>query len=147
MKNAHLNFDSHFFLRLDSADTQYHQPLTQELDQYFTPYGITFGEAWTKKRSRELSTRNHNFKATTINSDSLKTHPDCEERFAVNRHLSDTTKQLTPIPSTIKEPSHKYMIWNLYNNDALTACIYRILLEKDKGNTDTTDNDGADSQD
>ncbi len=28
------------------------------------------------------------------------------------------------------------LLWNLYNNEALTACMYRVLLEKDKGNQD-----------
>lgn len=137
MKNAKMTFDARFFLRLDSADTQYQQPLKQELTAYFAGYDIKVEEAWMKKKAKGLSTRNHNFKDSTINRDSLKTHPDCEERYEKNRSQSDAGGTLTPIPDNIKEITNRMILWNMYKNEALTACMYRVLQEKDKGNQDS----------
>lgn len=136
LKNAKLAFDARFFLRLDSADTHYQQPLKQDLSKYFAQYDIAIDEAWTKKKSRGLSSRNYNFKDSTVDADSLKTHPDCEKRFEKNRALTDAGKTLTPIPAHLHELSTKFSMWNSYNNNALTTCLYRILLERDKGNQD-----------
>jgi hypothetical protein len=36
----------------------------------------------------------------------------------------------------IKERANKMLIWNIYDNLSLTECLYRIFLEKDKGNMD-----------
>lgn len=136
LKNANLAFDARFFLRLDSADTKYQQPLKQDISKYLAAYNITIDEAWTRKKSKGLSSRNYNFKDSSVNRDSLKTHPDCEERYEKNRFLSDSSKQLTSIPAHIRERANKFLIWNLYNNEAITPCIYRILQEKGKGNQD-----------
>ncbi|MGN6418524.1 MAG: M48 family metalloprotease [Pseudobacter sp.] len=136
LKNANLAFDARFFQRLDSSDTEYHQPLKQEISQYFAKYELNIEDSWTQKRSRGLSTRNYNFKDSSVNRDSLKTHPDCEQRYLANRSKSDLGRKLTPIPASIKQRTNKFLIWYLFNNEALTACIYRIFQEKDKGNTD-----------
>jgi hypothetical protein len=68
--------------------------------------------------------------------DSLKTHPDCAARYAATAKASDAGIKLTPVPSPIKEKANRILIWNLFDNMSFTACLYRILLEKDKGSTD-----------
>lgn len=137
VKKSNLAFDAFFFKRLDSSDMEYKLPLKKALDTYLLPYGLPFENAWTQKRSKGLSTRAYNFSDTSRRlQDSLKTHPDCEERY--NRTLAATTPGtvLTPVPAHIREKANKIMIWNIYCNGNLTTCLYRILLEKDKGNTD-----------
>ena len=136
VKNAKLTFKADFFLRLDSADAHYHQPLKQELSQYFATYDIRLEDAWMKKKSKGLSTRNHNFRDTTVNRDSLKTHPDCKDRFEKTRSLSDLAGPLTPVPANVHETANRILLINMLKNEAFTPCIYRVLLEKDKGNQD-----------
>jgi len=136
LKKSNIAFDPSFFLRLDSVDIIYKQPLKQPLPQYFSAYNLMIERAWTQKRSKGLSTRMYNFKDTTHIEDSLKTHPDCIERY--NRTLADgsTNAAFNPVPAAMREKARKMEIWNMYNNMSLTACLYMILLEKDKGNKD-----------
>jgi hypothetical protein len=136
LKKSNIPFQAGFFLHLDSADIVYQQPLKTPVKSYFTAYTLPFEDTWTKKRSKGLSARAYNFKDTTGVSDSLKTHPDCVERY--NKTRSQTVAAaLTSIPANVHEKANKMLIWNMYSNMSLTPCLYRILLEKDKGNTDT----------
>jgi len=137
LKKSNIAFNANFFLRLDSSDLQYRQPLKKPLENYFTDYTLPFENAWVQKRSKGLSTRNYNFRDTTGIEDSLKTHPDCVERYAKTKEQSDNNATLTPLPASLKEKTSQMLIWNMYDNMSLTACLYRILLEKDKGSTDT----------
>lgn len=136
LKKSGIAFDPSFFLRLDSVDVLYKQPLKQPLQQYFSAYKLEVVQAWTQKRSKGLSTRAYNFKDTTHIQDSLKTHPDCIDRY--NRTLSagSTNATFTPAPAAMQEKARKMQIWNMYSNMNLTACLYVIMLEKDKGNKD-----------
>jgi Zn-dependent protease with chaperone function len=137
LKKANIAFNAAYFLRLDSADTQYKQALKKPVREYFTSYSVPFEEAWTQKRSKGLSTRNYNFKDTTARlQDSLKTHPDCKERYEKTLAQSTGGAKTTAIPAMVKEKAAKMLIWNMYNNMNLTPCLYRILLEKDNGSTD-----------
>jgi hypothetical protein len=136
LKNSHIGFDARFFLRLDSSDMQYHQPLKKPVKEYFTGYHLAFEDWWTQKRTKGLSTKNYNFKDTTSFEDSLKTHPDCTARYAATLSQSDASIHLTPVPASIKEKANRIIIWNLFDNLSLTACLYQVLLQKDKGNTD-----------
>jgi len=136
LKKARIPFSATFFLRLDSADIQYKQPLKKPLKDYFAAYNLPVEALWTQKRSKGLSSRNYNFKDTTSAEDSLKTHPDCIERYKRTVALSDKNIVQTPIPASVKEKTSKMVIWNTYMNMDLTACLYRILQEKDKGNKD-----------
>lgn len=136
LKKANISFAAKYFLRLDSADIQYRQPLKAAVKNYFTAYNLPFEDGWTQKRSRGLSTRNYNFRDTSSLQDSLKTHPDCEERYNKTKSLTDTKTNITPIPDAIRERTNKIVLWNMYNNMSLTTCLYRIMLEKDKGNKD-----------
>ncbi|HEU4552307.1 MAG TPA: M48 family metalloprotease [Chitinophaga sp.] len=136
LKKSNIAFDPTFFLRLDSADIQYKQPLKQPLQQYFSAYNIAIENAWLQKRSKGLSTRVYNFKDTTHIQDSLKTHPDCIERYSKTLNAGSTNTNFTQVPASIQEKARKMEIWNMYINMNLTACMYMILLEKDKGNKD-----------
>ena len=136
LKKSNIAFNADFFLRLDSSDIIYQHPLKDPVKTYFTTYNLPFEDSWTKKRSRGLSTKAYNFKDTTGVVDSLKTHPDCVERY--NKTRSQTVSQAIPtdIPTFIHNKANKMLIWNMYSNMSLTPCLYRILLEKDKGNAD-----------
>lgn len=136
LKNSHIGFDARFFLRLDSADMQYRQPLAHPVKAYFSPYNMQLEDAWTQKRSKGLSTRNYNFQDNNKLEDSLKTHPDCDARYAATLKATDAGLNLTAIPSSVKEKANRILIWNLFDDLKLTACLYRIFLEKDKGNND-----------
>ncbi|HEY5370623.1 MAG TPA: M48 family metalloprotease [Hanamia sp.] len=137
LRNSHISFDPEFFLRLDSTDNEYKLPLKNPVKNYFASYNIPIEDAWLIKRSKGLSSRNYNFQDTSSISDSFKTHPDCIERFEKTKNMASPTITLTPIPASIKEKANKMLIWNMYDNLSLTPCLYRIFLEKDKGNTDT----------
>lgn len=132
LKNSKISFDAAFFLRLDSADLHYKQPLKQPLKDYFTAYGLPFEDVWAQKKSKGLSTRTYNFKDTTNIQDSLKTHPDCPERYTKTLPLTDKNISVTPVPVNIKNKVNKMLLWNIYDNMGLAACLYRVLLEKDK---------------
>jgi hypothetical protein len=136
LKKANITFNAGYFLRLDSADIQYKQALRKPVKEYFASYSVPFEETWTQKRSRGLSTRTYNFKDTASLNDSLKTHPDCKERY--ERTLAHSAKgaKMTAIPTAVKEKTSKMLVWNMYNNMNLTPCLYRIFLEKDNGSSD-----------
>lgn len=135
LKNSNIPFNPQYFLRLDSADVQYKSPLKNPLKDYFTAYGISLEDSWTKKRSKGLSTKSYNFRDTSSIADSLKTHPDCKERYEKTLSQSSQQKE-TQVPVNIKDKANKILIWNIFDNQGLTACLYRILLEKDKGSND-----------
>jgi hypothetical protein len=136
LKKSNIPFQADFFMRLDSADITYQHPLKNPVKNYFTAYNLPFEDSWTKKRSKGLSARAYNFKDTTSLQDSLKTHPDCVERYNKTRSQNTPGASVTIVPAQIHEKSNKMLIWNMYSNMSLTPCLYRILLEKDKGNTD-----------
>ncbi len=136
LKNSKIAFDAGFFLRLDSSDLHYKKPLKQPLQNYFTAYKLPYEDAWGQKKSKGLSTRNYSFKDTSNIEDSLKTHPDCLVRYSNTKMQSDERAILTPIPQAIKEKAERMLIWNIFDNMSLSACLYRVLLEKDKGNND-----------
>lgn len=136
LKNSRIPFDARFFLRLDSTDRLYQQPLQKPVGDYFTAYGLPFEAAWTQKRSRGLSTRNYNFADSSRLEDSLKTHPDCGVRYAATRKHSTPDLHLTSIPQTLKDKAARMIVWNQFDKGNFTAALYRILQEKDKGNGD-----------
>lgn len=133
LKNSKIPFHAEFFLRLDSTDFQYKQSLKLPLKDYFTAYSLPFEESWSKQPSRGLSTRKYNFKDTTRLNDSLKTHPDCPQRYQRTLALSDGPSKSTTVPLSIKDKVCKMIIWNIFDNVGLTACLYRVLQQKDLG--------------
>lgn len=137
LKKSNISFDPEFFLRLDSTDNEYKQSLKNPVKTYFASYNVPLEDTWFTKRTKGLSSRNYNFKDSTGMEDSLKTHPDCVERYNKTKGEIHIIGSFTPIPSNIKEKANKMIIWNMYDNLSLTPCLYRIFLEKDKGNTDT----------
>lgn len=136
LKKSNIAFQAGFFLRLDSADIFYQHPLKNPVKNYFTAYNLPFEDSWTKKRTKGLSARSYNFKDTSSLEDSLKTHPNCVERYNKTRSQSVAGATPTAIPKQIHDKATKMIIWNMYSNMSLTPCLYRIFLEKDKGNTD-----------
>ncbi len=136
LRKSNIPFDARYFLHLDSSDIQYRQALKQPVKFYFAAYQLSVEDAWTQKRSRGLSSKSYNFRDTTGIEDSVKTHPDCAERYARTKGFSTPGAPITPIPAAIQEKTAKMLIWNIYNTMTLTPCLYRILLEKDKGRTD-----------
>ena len=136
LKNSHISFNPAYFLRLDSADIQYKQPLKNPVKKYFESYNLVLEDAWFQKRSRGLSTKTYNFKDTTRLTDSVKTHPECKERYEKTLTLATSPLKGSAIPNGIKESATKILIWNMFNNQVITPCLYRLLLEKDEGNKD-----------
>lgn len=136
LKNSHIGIDPTVFLRLDSADIQYRQPLKKPLKEYFAAYQLQVEDSWMMKRIKGLSAKSYSFNTTTAGlADSLKTHPDCQERYNKTKH-EQTNGPLTPIPASLRDKAMKMMIWSIYCNGNMTAAAYRIFLEKDRGNTD-----------
>ena len=136
LKKANIAFDAGFFLRLDSSDMLYKQPLKLSVKDYFVSYQLPFEDSWTQRRMRGLSTRTYNFKDTSSIADSLKTHPDCEERYERTRKYTTAGMHTTPIPTGIKNKTTKMLLWGMYQSKSLTSCLYRVLMEKDKGDAD-----------
>jgi hypothetical protein len=135
LRKSDLGFEPGFFLRLDSADLIYQTPLSKPIVDFFYASGVSFDSSWTKSRSKGLSVKAYNFSENKTIADSLKTHPDCIERYNKFKDLAKPVA-LHPIPAQLKERANKMLIWNIFDDRRLTACIYRVLLEKDKGSTD-----------
>lgn len=136
LKKSNFSFDATLFLHLDSSDIQYKQPLKHPLKDYFTAYNVVFEETWTQRRSKGLSTKAYNFKDTTGLEDSLKTHPDCAQRYEATRLQTTAGGTFTPVDAAVRETANKMMLWNLYDNENYTYVLYRLMLEKDKGSND-----------
>ena len=137
LKKSNIAFEASFFMRLDSSDMEYQQPLHHSLSAFFTAYHLPYEEIWAQRHSHGLSTRAYTFSDTSTLADSLKTHPDCVERYNKTRSLSIAGARLTPIPAAVEDKANKMLLWNLYSSVNLTPCLYRILQIKDRGNTDT----------
>lgn len=136
LKNSNITFNPAYFLRLDSSDNHYKQPLKNTVKNYFAALNSPFEDWWTQKRSKGLSTKSYNFRDTSGIADSLKTHPDCKDRYARTLLLSTSKDKEIAVPSYIRDKANKILIWNMFDNLNLTACLYRILLQKDKGSKD-----------
>mgnify|MGYP002129133120 CR=1 FL=1 len=137
LKNANITFNPAFFLRLDSADLVYKTPLKSEIKTYLLDLNFTADDAWLRKGGKGLSNRKYSFTQEEI-SDSLKTHPDCKKRYEKLLSQSNYTagQKLTPVPPSLEVLANKTIIWTMFNNGNLTAALYRVFLEKDKGNYD-----------
>jgi hypothetical protein len=136
LKKSDIPFVATYFLHLDSSDMEYRTPLHHPLSAFFTAYHLPYEESWSQRRSHGLSTRAYSFSDTSTIADSLKTHPECVERFNKTRGLSAANPRITPIPPAVLDAANKMLLWNLYSSASLTPCLYRILLLKDRGNTD-----------
>lgn len=136
LQNSRIAFDAKNFLRLDSADLQYQQPLKKPVKEYFVALSLPFESSWTQKGNKGLSSKNYNFKKSSPLADSLKTHPDCQERYERTKMLSTIKDFGMPVPGSILKKVNKMIIWNIFDNQNLTACLYRIFQENDKGNAD-----------
>lgn len=138
LKNANMPFNAKWLLRLDSADAHYKKQLKNDIPDYFKNYGIDINSNLLVKKGRGLSTKNYNFQDSiiTVIQDSLKTHPDCEKRYELTKKWSSTNFQEHAIPTSIVKEAKKIIIFDLFNDLNLTACLYRLFLDKDNGITD-----------
>ena len=136
LNNAKIPFNANYFLRLDSTDNEYRTPLLRPAKTYFASFNLNLDDQWFVKKSKGLSSRNYNFSKGEDLSDSLKTHPECVERYNATKRLSTPAAVYTPVPESIHKLADKMIVWNLYNNMNLTPALYRIMLIKDKGNND-----------
>ena len=137
LKNAQIAFNPAFFLRLDSADLVYKTALKADVKTYLQAVNFTADEAWFRKGGKGLSGKKYAFAQEEI-SDSLKTHPDCKKRYETLLPQSTFTagQKLNPVPVSLEVIANKTIIWTLFVNGNLTAAMYRLFLEKDKGNYD-----------
>ncbi len=135
--NTRYKFNAEYFLRLDSSDLEYKTPLKKNIPEYFSVYNLSINPTLLEKRGKGLSAKQVSFNSSSTLEDSLKTHPDCIERFNNLKHISTTSAPKTPIDPAIKNLATKAMIWNLYKNGNLTASMYRLLLMVDNGQSDT----------
>jgi hypothetical protein len=136
LKKSNIPFVAAYFLHLDSSDMEYRTPLHHPLSAFFSAYHLPYEDNWSQRRAHGLSTRSYSFSDTSTLADSLKTHPECVERYNKTRSLTTANPRLTPIPPAVLEKANKMLLWNLYSSGSLTHCLYRILLQKDQGNTD-----------
>jgi peptidase M48-like protein len=137
LRHSNIAFDAGYFLRLDSSDLEYHKTLRHPLSAFFAAYHLPYQDSWSQRHTHGLSTRSYSFTDSATIADSLKTHPECVERYCKTRNLSTANARFTPIPQTIQDKANKMLLWNIYSGENLTSCLYRILLVKDKGNVDT----------
>ena len=137
LKKTNLAFEASWFLHLDSADMEYQQPLHHSIAAFFNAYHLPYEEIWSQRRTHGLSTHAYSFTDISTIADSLKTHPECVDRYNATKSLSAANARLTPIPVAVQDKANKMLLWNLYSSVSLTPCLYRILQIKDHGNTDT----------
>jgi hypothetical protein len=130
LANSRIPFDARHFLRLDSSDLQYQIPLAKPLGEYFTAYQLPFEQIWVQKTSRGLSSRNYSFKTLEL-ADSLRTHPDCRQRYEQTKKFAHNSITHTPLPKSLVEKVNKMILWNLFDNQNFTACLYRLLQAAD----------------
>ena len=136
LNNSKIPFNAKYFLRLDSTDNEYRTALKQPAKAYFDSFNLNLEDQWFVKKSKGLSSRNYNFSKGEDVTDSLKTHPECVERYNATKSLSSPVETYTLIPPSIHDAADKMIVWNLYNNMNLTPALYRIMLIKDQGNKD-----------
>ncbi len=136
LKNSKISFNADYFLRLDSTDNEYRTALLQPAKSYFTTYNLNLDDQWFVKKSKGLSARNYNFSKGEDLTDSLKTHPECVERYNATKNFNSHDVSYTPVPASIRETADKMIVWNLYNKMNLTPALFRIMLLKDKNNKD-----------
>lgn len=130
-----IGFSADYFLRLDSTDLAYRTPLKQPIEAYFKAYQVPFDPVWVQVRTKGLSARAYKFSEVSELADSLKTHPECVERYEKFKHLSNLQSP-TPLPDWLYNKANKMLLWNMFDDKRMTACIYRIFREKDRGNND-----------
>ncbi|MCW3463928.1 M48 family metalloprotease [Chitinophaga nivalis] len=138
LRNSKIAFDPQVFLRLDSADMEYQLPLIQPVKKYFEAYNLTVEDSWIRKQTKGLSARSgYHAEENSARRDSLKTHPDCGERYKHTLHLKSADSTVTPVPPSIKDRAEKILLWNMYCQGNMAACLYRIMRAKDNGASDT----------
>lgn len=136
LKNTKFGFDANYFLRLDSSDLEYKHALAKPPAEYFNALQIQTKPEWFLKKGRGLSTKTYNFDEKSTINDTLKTHPECKERYNITKSETTPNAPKTPIPMQLKLVANKSIIWNLYRLGSFTDALYRIFLLTDDGQRD-----------
>lgn len=133
VKNSNISFDAASFLNLDTMGNQYQRGLSQGVKARFKELDITTDENWFVKRSRGLSAAKYAVADTSSKNDSLKTHPDCQSRYAYTLAQNSTTQTKTDIPKAVRDAAFEIAIMDMYVNRNITRCFYRLMQEKENG--------------
>ncbi|MFT3979649.1 MAG: M48 family metalloprotease [Ferruginibacter sp.] len=126
-------FDAAWFLRLDSVGLEYKTPLKKPIPDYFSGYGVTIQNAWLAKKAIGLSSRVGDADFNNPIEDSLKTHPDCKERYEALKSKTNHPEKAELLSDRIRVLADKNIIWNLYRNNNFTSAFYRLFLLQDEG--------------
>lgn len=126
-------FDASWFLRLDSVGLEYKMPLKKTIPEYFQQYGVTIQNQWMNKKAIGLSSRVGDADFNTKIEDSLKTHPDCKDRYAALQSKTRNSQLAKPLDEKIRILADKNIIWNLYRSNNFTSAFYRLMLLQDEG--------------
>ena len=133
LSNAGFAFDAAWFLRLDSVGLEYKTSLKKSIPEYFQDYGLTIQPQWLNKKAIGLSSRVGDADFNTSIEDSLKTHPDCTERYEVLKSKTRNPHLAKPLDDNIRIMADKNIVWNLYRTNNFTSAFYRLFLLQDEG--------------
>lgn len=133
IRNAGFAFDAAWFLRLDSVGLEYKTPLKKPVAEYFSGYGVTLQNQWLNKKAIGLSSRVGDNDFSTPIDDSLKTHPDCKDRYEAMKGKTTDPQKALLLADNIRILADKNIIWNLYRNNNFTSAFYRLFLLQDEG--------------
>lgn len=127
LRNSGIPFDATVFLNLDTADNVYKRNLINPAKTHFENLGMTWTPPSVAVRSTGLSAKLLQFKDTTHTEDSLKTHPDCKERYQKTISLSSTAITKTPLPLNVRDQAIHIALLDMFMNRNIGHGIYRIL--------------------
>ena len=133
ISKAGFSFDAAWFLRLDSVGLEYKTPLKKNIQGYFQAHGITLQSQWLNKKAIGLSSRVGDADFNTSIEDSLKTHPECKERYEATKLKTRNAHLAKPLDANIRIMADKNIIWNLYRTNNFTSAFYRLFLLEDEG--------------
>lgn len=131
VKNSNISFDASSFLNLDTMNNVYEWELKKSIREHLKDFKIDIDDNLFFKKTKGLSSANHNFVDTSSKSDSLKTHPDCKLRYSHNLSRNSSTINKTPIPQNVHDAAFEIAIMNSFVNKNLTSCFYRLIQEKE----------------
>ncbi|RYY50220.1 MAG: peptidase M48 Ste24p, partial [Chitinophagaceae bacterium] len=126
-------FDAAWFLRLDSVGMEYKTPLKKPIPEYFQTYNVALQSQWLNKKAIGLSSRVGDADFNSNIEDSLKTHPDCKDRYEALKSKTRNPQLAIPIDEKIRILADKNIIWNLYRTNNFTSALYRLFLLQDEG--------------
>lgn len=130
MEKAGIPFDATFFLNLDTADNIYKQNLRMPATKHMEQMGLTWVVPSTSIK-KGLSGKTISFKDTASNSDSLKTHPDCTERYQKTLSKNSKISNKTALPNKVYTQATYIAMVDMFINRNICHGMYRILQSKE----------------